>query len=152
MSKFASLLDLLDFENSEIKKREYSGNNRPFKDQFVAIIDLKLPNLNPQCENCVSCDVITTQGKIDELGVGGYASNQEDTEIKDEKGNKIKIGLKRILHNPAVGVKLREPRTIIMGCGQVFCCRNRKNTGSFFLNGKDIPCGGSEFKEKIKVK
>jgi hypothetical protein len=152
MSKFAPLLDLLDFENSEIKKREYTGNTRPFMDQFVAVVKLNLPKLNPQCESCMSCDVITTQGKIDELGVGGYASNQQDTEITDEHGKKIKIGLKQITHNPVAGVKLREPRTIIMGCGQVFCCRNKKNTGAFFLSGKDVPCGGSEFKEKVKPK
>jgi hypothetical protein len=94
--------------------------------------------------------VITTQGKIDELGVGGYASNQEDTEIRDEKKNKVKIGLKPVTHNPVAGVKLREPRTIIIGCGQVFCCRSRKNTGQFFQNGSSPTCGGSEWLEKIK--
>jgi len=150
MSKFATLMHLLDFENSEIQKREYTGNTKPFYDQFVAVIKLNLPKLNPVCENCRFCDVITTQGKIDELGVGGYASNQLDTEIKDEKGNKIKIGLKPVIHNPTVGIRLREPRTIIMGAGQVFCCRNKKQVSTFFLTEKDPAC--AEFQEKIKIK
>jgi len=137
MSKFATLMHLLDVEHPEIREREYPANVRPFYKQEVALIKLKLADLNPLCAKCIFCDVITTQGKIDELGVGGYMSNQAD-------------GLKQVRHNPKRGITLREPTTIIMGHGQAFVCRNREQGKTvFFLTEKQPAC--EHFKEKLKV-
>ena len=137
MSKFATLMHLLDLKNKEIRDREFPPNVKPFYPQKTCLIKLKLADLNPMCSKCMFCDVITTQGKVNELGIGGYMSNQED-------------GLKTVKHNPKQGVELKEPRTIIIAHGQAFICRNREQTktGTFFLTEKEPTC--EHFKEKTK--
>ena len=139
MSKFELLMHLLDLKNPDIRPREYPPNVKPFYPQEVCILKLKLPKLNAMCEKCRFSDVITTQGKVNELGIGGYMTNQPD-------------GVAQAKHNPKGGVELKEPRTIIMGQGQAYICRNRKQgeTGTFFLTENEPPC--VNFKEKVEFK
>jgi len=129
MSKFASIMQLLDLKNYEVKDRQFPNNVKPFYKQEVCVIPLKLPKLNSLCEKCQFHDVISTQGKVDELGVDGYMTNQPDP-------------LEPVKHNPSRGVSLRDPRTIIMAAGQVFICRNPKqvSTSNFFLTEKQPAC------------
>jgi hypothetical protein len=142
MSKFGEfgLMKCLDIEHPEIKKREYTGTTKPFYEQDVCIVRLNLAKLNPQCAKCRFCSVIRTQGKINELGVGGYMSNQPD-------------GLTSVEHNPSKGIKLREPRTIIIGEGEAYACTNREQTktGTFFVTDVDPSCANDKPKIAIKA-
>lgn len=146
MSKFANLMNLLDLKHSEVKDREYPINVRPFYKQQVCVIPILLSKLNPLCEKCRFKGLITTRGKVDELGIDGYMSNQKD-------------GLAPVKHNPTAGVTLREPRAIIMASGQVYICRHPKKvqTSDFFLTEEIPACDLFEEKqafeyEKLKKK
>jgi hypothetical protein len=146
MSKFGTqgLMNCLDVEHPELRKKENIGNTRFLDNEEVAVIKLKLPVLKGKCKNCAFCSVITTQGKIDELGVGGYASNQEDTEATyaGQPLKKAKIGIRRVNHNPGAGVTMRVPSTIIVAAGQAFRCTNRDETnrGTDLLNENSPGC------------
>jgi hypothetical protein len=141
MSKFSNIFHLLDLKNFEIKDREFPNNVKPFFKQQVCVIPIKLPKLNPLCEKCRFHDVITTQGKVDELGVDGYMTNQADP-------------IEPVKHNPSRGVSLRDPRAIIMASGQVFICRNPKqiNPSYFFLTEKEPACSLFDKKTELEYK
>jgi len=139
-------MHLLDLKHCEIKDREYPQNVRPFYKQEVCIIPIILPKLNSLCEKCRFKGLITTRGKVDELGIDGYMSNQPDP-------------LKPVKNNPTAGVTLREPRAIIMASGQVYICRHPKKvqTSDFFLMEEIPACKDFEEKkefeyEKLKKK
>jgi hypothetical protein len=146
MSKFQGMMHLLDVDHPEIKKREYNGNVKPFHEQNVAIIKLNLPDgqngrpkLNPTCAKCQFCTVIQTQGKINEMGCGGYMCAGKD-------------GLKEA--DISKGVNLREPRTIIIGDGEAYACTNREETnhGRFFLTDAPVNCTSMVPKAEEKSK
>jgi len=146
-------MDLLDMGNIIIKEKKFEGTNRPFEKQEVCVIPIVLPKLETQCEECVFCDVCSTRGKVDELGIGGYASNQADTKVKTEgsvTGN-VMVGIKPIKNDPTIRVTLRRPRAIIMADGQMWICRNpMRKASTCFLRKDEVPCG--DFKRKIKPK
>ncbi len=142
MSKFANMMHLLDTEHPNIREKPFPENLRPFRKQYECMITLRLPDtLNPMCDKCAFRDVVHTQGKINELGIEGYMTNQKD-------------GLKRAEHRPQQGITLKEPRTIIIGDGEAFVCRNneRSKAGVFFLNEKMVGCASFMEKPGIKAK
>lgn len=137
MSKFASMLNLLDKKNLKIKKRDFPKNVRPFHDQEVCWVPIKLPELKSQCADCRFHDIVTTQGKVNEFGIDGYMTNQKDP-------------LEPTKLNLRGNVLLREPRAIIIAYGEVHCCRHRRREGSFFLMENEAAC--EHFDEKKSPK
>lgn len=150
-------MNQLDIEHPILKIREDIGNTRFIDKEEVAVIRLKLPVLKGKCKNCAFCDVCTINGaKINELGIGGYASNQIETDAVYEtgpnKGKKVKVGIKSVINNPVAGVTLRNPSTIIIGAGQAFRCTNREETknGTDLLNENSPGCKNWVGKESIE--
>jgi len=137
MSKFANLMHLLDVKNHEIKDREFPVGLKPFFKQQVCVIPLLPAELNERCLKCVFADLVTTKGKVDEFGIGGYMSNQKD-------------GLAPTKMNMGAKVTLKEPRTIIIAEGQAWRCKNLRNRMPGFLTEKTQPC--EYFMEKYKEK
>lgn len=139
MSKFTPIMHLLDLKNHKIEERKFPDNLKPHLKQEVCIIPLRLCELNEKCADCMHSHVIFTKGKVDELGIGGWMSDQQD-------------GLKKANYNPSAGIKLREPRTIIRAEGQVWACghRQQRDTANFFLTENIPSC--SLFEKKIESK
>lgn len=130
-------MHLLDIKNFKVHERKFHQNVRPFFKQEVCVIPILLPKLNKLCEKCRHSDVIFTKGKVNELGIGGWMSNQKDP-------------LKPIKANPPAGITLREPRAIIQASGQVHCCRHPQQTvaANFYLTSKIPNC--TLFQKKIE--
>lgn len=129
MSKFGQLMNHLDLKNPKISKRDFPEGITPITPQDICVIQLKPYKINEKCENCAYAALINIKGHMNELGIGGYMSNQKDP-------------LKSTIHRPTEGVKLREPHTMIVGFGEAWVCRNRKmgERNVFILTEESSPC------------
>ena len=135
MSKFGNIMENLDLENRKVQKRIFPEGVTPITPQDICIIPVKIGKIHPTCEKCIYSAIIQMRGQVNELGIGGYMSNQKDP-------------LAPTTHRPSEGVKLREPQTLITADGPVWVCRNRiqGQKGIFILDKDSLPC--DQFKEK----
>jgi len=157
ISKFANFMHLFDMKNAKLIERvvDKKGNLKPKDKQEEVYIPIRFPDLKSQCATCMFCSVCTTNGLVDEMGIGGKASNQNDVEILDcttkiaeATGAKVRVGLKQVIKNDAQKIDLRNPTTIIIAEGQMWACYDRMRKGSFLLKEDEPGC--ENYKEKIK--
>ena len=139
MSKFSNLMHLLDLEHPDIVPRVWPHGTTPHTPHETCIIKLNPAELNPTCAKCRFARLVFTKGKVDELGIQGYMSDQKD-------------GLKRVNLNPRAGINLRKPTTIIRAEGNVWLCGHPKQGLAGFLTEEDRPCDLFQPKEEPKKK
>lgn len=137
MSKFGLLMDYLELSNYRIEKRQYPEGIISITPQEQCIVPLKLCEISPECQKACKAKIVELRGQINELGIGGYMSNQKDP-------------FAPTTHRPSEGIKLREPHTIIIGVGKSWAATDRELTkqGIFILTPEI--CKQFEYPEEKK--
>lgn len=122
MSKFENLLKegLMDLEHPEIIDRKMPQGMYPGTPQQVCWIKVKEYSISKKIREITKANLIEMSGHINELGIGGWMSNQKDPLAFSE-------------HKPTQGITHRTPHTRIKGHGKVWVVGDRKIGDYMFI-------------------